>query len=81
MLYALTAVLADVGDNTPAVFKSQFNCKLGGHLKDVTDKAAVFGVYACGRGDMGLGNDENVRRSLRSYVVKGVSQLVGPDLL
>ena len=78
---ALTAVLADIGDDAVAVF--QF-CGLG-DLRNGREHGGNAGGGVrrdlVGRGNVGLGNDENVDGRLRRDVVKSIDVFVLIDFL
>ena len=77
----LSAVRTVIGNNTVTVFQSQFSRQFGDNRIDMTDDRTIFIVYGVRAGDMGLGNDQKMGRSLRVNIVKSISEIVLIDLL
>ena len=80
MLDALTAVLADVGNNAVSVRKAFESGNLGNYLKDFRGKmGGVLRQLVRGR-DVLLGNDQNMRGRLGGDIAEGVNIFVLIDL-
>ena len=78
--HGLARLLADVGDDAVAVH-TQLLRHLGDDLEDVGHHGAVFGGDSSGGSDVGLGNHQEVSRSLRVNVVKGEALLILVDFV
>ena len=76
MLNALTAVLADVGDDAVAIFKSCDLGDLGDGGEDGGNKVGGLVRHLVSGCDVRFGNDENVDGRLGRDVVEGVDGLV-----
>ena len=70
MLNRLTAVVADVGDDTVSVFETALGSDLRDNLEYFCDNVAVFGSYFVSGLNVVLGDNDNVNGSLRSDIVK-----------
>ena len=81
VLYRLTAVLTDIGDNSVAVLESKLLRNLRNNREDVCYHSGVIAVYIVCRGDMLLGHNESVHRCLGRNVEEGVAYIVLVNLL
>ena len=76
MMHGLTGIGAAVGNHTIAVFQIFSLGDLGNNFKNVGNDVAVFRCDAIHRGNVGLGNHQNVGRSLGRDIPKGQNQLI-----
>ena len=72
----LTAVFAHIGDDAVSLVKSFGSGDLGNGREDGGNERGRIGTHLVSRGDMLLGNDENVGRCLGRDVTEGVDELV-----
>ena len=70
MAYGLTSVLADVADYAVAAGEAFLPGDNRDHLEDVRNYRAVFGSDLVNPGDVGLGDNQNVRGSHRRDVAE-----------
>lgn len=77
VLDRLTAVLADIGDNSVSVFKSASCGDLGYRLKNCGNIIRVCTVDHVGGFDMLSRYHDHVDRCLRIYILKRVDLVVG----
>ena len=76
---ALARLLSDIGDHT-VTLHALFLGDLGDDLKDMGHHGAVFRADSGNRGNVGLGDDQEVSGRLGGDVVEGEAQLVLIDL-
>jgi hypothetical protein len=81
VLDRLASVLADIGDNSVAVFKSAHLGDLGNCLEYSFYATGGFIRDSVGRFNMTFGNDQNVYGSLGIDILEGVDLVVFIDLL
>ena len=76
----LSGLLTNIGDNAVAV-QTQLLGDLGNDGEDVSYYSGVILGYFSHGGNMGLGDDQEVRGSLRIDVIKGKADLVLVDFV
>ena len=76
VLYALSTVLANIGDYSVSVGKSQLCGYFGNSGKNRSDGLAAAAVYRISRRNMFLGDYKTVYRCLRCYVKKSIAALI-----
>ena len=76
VLNRLTAVFADICDDSVAVCKSAFLCDSGDGLEDFCNNCGIGFVYLVCRLNVLLGNNDYVYGSLRCDVAEGKNLLV-----
>ena len=81
MGYGLLPGLADVGHHAvTGLGKAKFLGQLGNDLEDVGHHGAVFRRDRGNRGDMSLGDHQEMGRGRGCDVVKGIAQVILIDL-
>ena len=81
VLYALTAVLADVCDDAVSVFEPARRRNLRYCLKNRCDRSGICRIYHVGRLDMLTRNDKHVYGCLRIDVRERINFFILIDLL
>jgi len=76
MLYCLTTVLSAIIYNAVTVCQAKGGSYLGYRFKYLRYVYAVLRRYFVRATDMSLGNNENVYRCLRIYILKGIDVLI-----
>ena len=77
MLDALTRGSSAVGDYAEAVFKAELLGEPGYDLEDMRNYGGISGVYLSAGADVLSGDNEEMPRRLRVYVVEGIDEVVG----